>query len=248
MDINALRQIGCNISKASKLTQNKFILTKHPFLLNISEEMANAIEKIYKTCLHKFTIQELINIEELFKKFAEFADSEQIKTKLKNLSILKNLNKNILKELLKDCENNTQIGVLYNSPSTGNGIIEIIADEIKIRNGKLYIFGYNFKHKKQGFLNLSKIKEIAFRKLKKDNYDKKIMFVQYKLNKTPQLEQNEKIIDMDGDNYIIEIQSNNEFLIKQRILSLGADCTVIQPKEFKDEIINTLKDIRKLYD
>ena len=48
IDLNTLKYIGCDISKATKRTDNKYILRSHPFQLQLSPEEVNTLAKIYK--------------------------------------------------------------------------------------------------------------------------------------------------------------------------------------------------------
>ena len=51
----------------------------------------------------------------------------------------------------------------------------------------------------------------------------------------------------DENGYIIEGEYHNDFIAIQRILSFGADCTVLEPENFKKKIIEKLKSIRREY-
>ena len=49
------------------------------------------------------------------------------------------------------------------------------------------------------------------------------------------------------DVYVIEGRYYNDFLAAQRILSFGANCTVLEPQEFRETIIQKLKNMRNVY-
>ena len=48
IDLNTLKYIGCEISKATKRTNNKYVLLSHPFQLTFNEDEIATLAKIYK--------------------------------------------------------------------------------------------------------------------------------------------------------------------------------------------------------
>ena len=61
------------------------------------------------------------------------------------------------------------------------------------------------------------------------------------------IEENEEIIETRDDGYVIEGRYYNDFLAAQRILSFGANCTVLEPQEFREKIIQKLINMRNVY-
>ena len=68
-----------------------------------------------------------------------------------------------------------------------------------------------------------------------------------KINLTAITEENEVILENRDDGYIIEGRYYNDFLAAQRILSFGANCTVLEPQEFREKIIQKLINMRNVY-
>ena len=73
---------------------------------------------------------------------------------------------------------------------------------------------------------------------------------QYLLKNTniDKLTSNEQILKSDNDTYLIEGHYFNKFTAMQRVLSFGASCTILEPEDFRKEIINKLKNMRRIYD
>ena len=46
---------------------------------------------------------------------------------------------------------------------------------------------------------------------------------------------------------IVEGEYHNEFVAVQRMLSFGANCTVLEPQAIREKIIEKLKNMRKNY-
>ena len=62
------------------------------------------------------------------------------------------------------------------------------------------------------------------------------------------LGKNESIISGDFENgFIIEGVYHNDFVATQRILSFGASCTVYEPQDFKEHIVELLRKMRNTY-
>ena len=61
------------------------------------------------------------------------------------------------------------------------------------------------------------------------------------------LEECEHIMSYDDNGYIIQGEYHNDFVAIQRILSFGANCTVIAPKDIKNKIIEKLKSMKEVY-
>ena len=61
------------------------------------------------------------------------------------------------------------------------------------------------------------------------------------------LEENEQIIETTDDGIIVEGKYYNDFIAAQRILSFGANCIVYEPEDFKQDIIQKLKSMRRVY-
>ena len=65
--------------------------------------------------------------------------------------------------------------------------------------------------------------------------------------KNVQLRENEKIIQTNKDNIIIEITSSNEFLTRQRLLEYGPECTILYPESFKKDFVTYLESMKAGY-
>ena len=62
-----------------------------------------------------------------------------------------------------------------------------------------------------------------------------------------EIQEGETITETSEAGFTVEGVYHNEFLAIQRILSFGSDCTVIEPEEFREKIIQKLKSMRKIY-
>lgn len=244
--INSLRQIGCEITRANKSNKQKYELLSHPFTYEIPQKQVTALEKLYKNMYDKIDIREVLSVEKLFEKLSSYTKTKE---SLKNISVLKNINKEILEDLIIHCKNNNQITLLYNSPKSNAKKIEIVADKLSFKSGKLYLFGNNLTHKEYSYFLVERIVEICSIKFQKENKNFPSLKVIYELNNKEYLpKDDEKIIKQTKDKLIIEVNSKNEFSLTQRILHMANDCKVIYPEDFKKKLLKKLKIMESSYE
>lgn len=249
--INSLRAIGCKITKANKTTNNKYILTSHPFMYDIPKSQLKALARIYKNIYDKIDINDILIIEDFVKKLLSYIDNEETKNILISGSILKNIKREILAELLQHCKKRNHIVFLYNSPRSGEKKIELIASKLSFNSGKLYLWGDNLTHEQESYFSLDRILKIISVKIGSKNEDipkYKFIYELHNYKDSHTLDQDERIIKKENDKLTIEITSGNYFDVMQKILSLGANCKVIAPENFKNDFINKLKNMEKIYE
>lgn len=247
--INSLRAIGCEITRANQTNNKKYILKSHPFTYNIPKSQLVALQKLYKNIYGKLSIRELIELEDLFFKLAMKTENENTRSFLQNISLLKNINRNILNDLLLHCNNKNQIVFLYNSLKSGERKIEIIADKLSFKSDKLYLFGTNLTHKQYSFFPVEKILNICEIKFSKNNFDLPPLNVKYEIyDKNYILEPDEKIIQKSENIILVESNAKNEFSLMQRILSMTDECKVVEPEDFKQKLIEKLKKMESGYE
>lgn len=249
--INSLRAVGCEILGANKSNDKKYELLSHPFIYDIPKSQLNALSKLYKNIYDKIDVKEVITMEDFFEKISDLVKNENTKDFLKNLSMLKGIDKNILNDLIIYCKNKNQITFLYNSPKSGEKEIEIIADKLAFKSEKLYLWGNNLIHKEYSYFSVDKILKICSIKILKNKEDfppVKVIYELYNHNEDYILKPDEKIIEKTDNKLVIEVDSKNEFNLVQRILYLGGDCKVIQPQSFIEKLLNKLKTMEEAYE
>lgn len=247
--INSLRAIGCEITSANKSNTKKYKLVTHPFAYDIPKSQLKALSKLYKSIYDEIDIKEIIDIENFFAKLSNSLKNDQSKEFLKNLSVLKGIDKDILNDLIIHCKNKNQIIILYNSPKSGNKMIEIIADKLSFKSEKLYFWGNNLTHKEYSYFVLDRILKICKIKINKSNekfMPQKVIYEVYDKNYIP--EDDERILESSKNKLLIEASAKNDFSLMQKILNMASDCKVIEPENFKLKLINSLKSMENIYE
>ena len=248
--INSLKRAGCVITKTKRAEGSKFILVSHPFELDPTPEQIKSISKVYKTISKTVEIHELILLEKFLRKIASNIKNEAFEAMLNKVSPLSGMDINLLQDLFDCCLQKKQIVLNYNSPRSGKTEMEIICDKLGFENGKLYIYGTSIDFSQSIYLMVLRIINIKEIKLHKTDLDIEELKIKYQLRadvQELQLKDNEKLISADNNRIVIETKSSNKFVLKQRILSFGSQCTVLEPEDFRQEIITILKRMRAEY-
>ncbi len=251
IDLNTLRRMGCEISKATAKTGFKYVLTKHPFGLQIDENDILVLKKAYKFIKEKEDIKTLLEFDNLFKKIAEYVMDNNIKEQLYGISFTKEFPMDLINTLLNDCKQKNILNIVYQKPTENfESYKKIIAQNLVLKNDKLYLYCYDFERKDSIILNVKRIKQIISRIIGSGDNQFKTTKIKFHLKSFGVLELNEeeKIVESNENGYIIEAEYHNDFVAMQRVLSFGKDCTVIEPLNFKDKIIQKLKSMRKIYE
>lgn len=249
--LTSLKRMGCDIVRTSKAEGSKYKLLSHPFELQISDEQIKSLIKIYKTISRNIELKELIMLEKFLHKISDIIKNPQLKDALQKVSLFNSLNLQMVEQLITHCERKDQILVLYNSPHSGTKQIEIITDKVEFTNNKLYLYWTSLEYGQYSYFLISRIISILAIKASKSKLPEiKNLRVGYELKINPsevRLTDSEKLVEIKDGILIVENNSSNPFIIKQRVLSLGYNCKVLYPESFKNDIINTLKEMREEY-
>ena len=251
IDINTLKAIGCEISRADSRTGYKYHLIKHPFDLKIDEQELALLKRAYNVIKQSSSIQLLLDCEDFFKKIAFLVCDTQIKEQILGISILKHLDTSMVRDLLIDCKQKRVLNFIYKTPTAKEDSNRtVIAEKLVIKSDKIYLYGYDNDKKETGVFSLRRIKQILSRKLEKGKEspnDFKILFYLQDFA-YDEITEEESIIENNADGYLIEAHYYNEFYAMQRILSFGQKCRVIEPVDFKEKVIQKLKEMRDIYE
>ena len=249
IDLNTLRTMGCEITRSSAKTGYKYVLTSHPYLLNLDSEDINLIKKIYKKIKDNADIKNLLEYDALFKKIASFVKNEETKEALYGISVLKNFDIQMIEDLYENCSQERILKLIYKNPDTKEiSEKEIATERITFQNDKIYLYGIDLTKKERVMLNVKRIKKVIASTFK-NNIEVKKINTKFLINNfgISALETNETIIEETENGFLVEGIYHNEFIATQRVLSFGANCTVIEPIDFRKRIIQKLKDMRNNY-
>jgi len=249
--LNSLKRAGCVITKTKRAEGSKFVLVSHPFELTISDDQIKSLTKVYKMLTKTVNVSELILLEKFLRNIALNVSNTEFTNALNKTSILSGLEVKLLEDLQVCCQRKNQIVLSYNSPRSGRKKLELICDKLGLENGKLYLYGTSIDYQQATYLLVKRIINIDEIKLQKtSNLNIEEITVKYEIKADYtelQLKDYEKLISTNENKTYIEAKHSNKFVLLQRILSLGSVCTVLEPKNFRAEVITTLKSMRAGY-
>ncbi len=251
IDLNTIKIMGCEISRACKKTDFKYVLTKHPFSLKIAEEEIEILKKVYNLATQKADLCLILKYDELLRKIAFHICEEESKEALLGVSALRYYDIKMIKDLMVDCKHKTTLDLMYKKPTNLNDVRKlVVAQELVYKNNKIYLYGYDLDKQESIVLNLRRVTSIRARKLEKQNIESNQLKIRFVVkNLLPEeLEINEEIVDSSVDGYVVEGAYHNEFIATQRVLSFGPRCIILEPVVFKNEVINKIKEMRKNYE
>jgi len=250
-DLNSLRIAGCQITRADKSTNYKYRLISHPFELRVDYEVAKNLSKLYNQTYKYLSIEQLIIIDDLFDIFSNYAADIKTREYLKGISLIKNLNKNLIKDLVHAANKKLVISFTYKAPNIGKQNYDFKLYNLEIRSKKLYINGFNKTYNCNSFLLVSKIVSPITFNINNENVEYKTYNSICELYNTEIMNfeenENDKLIKRENDKIIVELTTDNYFKLKQKILAYGPNCTVISPEYLREDIIKTLKIMREIY-
>lgn len=251
IDINTLKMLGCEITKATKTNDHKYGLITHPFKLKMTTDELNTLIKIYDKIVKTAEVSKILTFHKLLNKLAALVDDNAIKEKLLNVSVLNHENIEIIEKFTKIEKKHNRVKIAYQPPYSNDTYeYDICIEKLGMRNGKLYVYCFNHSTEKRSFLNVSRIKEVIDTKFDRDSGIGLDIIVKFRLKKggNYELEDNETIIEQD-ENYLIVVGKYfNDFIAFQRMMHLADDCTVLEPESIKEKVIEKLMEMRAIYD
>ena len=249
IDLNTLKLMGCEISRADARTNYKFVLTSHPFALKISDEEIALLKKAYKKLKENSTITALMEYDGLFRRLAEYVMEQDTKDQLLGISVLRGFNIDFVNELLECCAKHEELVLDYHKPSARDKCRKcVLAQEVVYQNDKIYLYGWDKDMRESVILNIKRIVSILS-KSKGDNTEVKAFCAKFMLKNigVEEVDENETVVESNENGLLVEGRYHNEFVAMQRILSFGANAVVIEPAEFRADVVQKLKEMRKNY-
>lgn len=258
--INTLKKAGCVISRPTRKTANKYVLKSHPFNITLKEEHIDALLTFRDTIVSHGDWELLIHMNNLYAKLARIAPNAETRDALYYKHPLRDINFDIINNLIIYSKTGRKALLLYDSPINGEEELGFSPEFITFENEKLYVWGHNLKYNSYGYLRIDKIKDILTHiysapKADEDNFKKPVINVKYRLKGYSAImySPNEYEILADDDDtkefpLLIRAEVSNKFNFYQKILSYGTDCKIISPESAKKEFLDILKAIKTGYD
>lgn len=255
--INTLRKVGCVISRPNQRTNNKYVLTHHPFYPSLNEDQINAIHFIRNSVVESGDWELLISLNNFCFKLAKLVSDDSLKNILLYSHPMRNINMKLFDELLDCCKDKRDINIKYFSSKNGEEYFEFTPEQITMEFGKLYVWGYSKKYNEYSYIRIDKIRSIGIfdsfnTKQNKNDYRVDSFDVEFVLQGLSALLYEENgdeifIENIDENKLKIKVCVNNKFSFYQRVLSYGKDCEIISPDFARKDILAFVQEMKKRY-
>lgn len=249
--LNTLKSVGCIISRPTSKNNYKYILFSHPFGLELSQEQLKCLDTIRQNLVNLNDWQIVLNVNELYKKIFSVSKNIYGFDIINDTEPMSDINKELLKKIIKYAENKNKITIEYASPEQGIEKLDIIADKIIYEADKLYICCYSFKYNEYSYLRIDKIKSIKNLSSQSHIIQKNAYSALYMIKgdsvATYKLAEGEKILERTKDYIFVEAKVINEFKFVQRLFSFGSDFILKSPDELKVKLMAKLNLVRQGY-
>lgn len=252
LTINTLKLAGCQFNRPKKTNNYKYLILKHPFHWNISDEEASHLILLRDRFCNSITPEEVVILNEVYEKLISLSANNDYIQKVYESKPLNNLNIDLWKELSKPGIKGKKINITYFSPKYGNESLDVIPHRVSYENSKVYLWCYIFKYEKISILNVERILKINSVSMEQESKVENCYEVEYKLTGNSLLsykpENYEEIIEQANDYITVKAKVSNEFWFIQRLLLFGSDFKIISPDTFREKLIQKIKQIRKWYE
>ena len=249
--LTSLKHSGCVIERMKKAEGGRYKLVSQPFELSISEEQVKGLIKIYKVIMKSVDAADLFVYEKFLRKLASYTRNSVLSEALNKVSVFNKFDMRMVEDLIKYSKQKALIKILYNSPSSNQKEIAVLAKDIVYTNGKLYLSGVGLEYKNETTYLIERIVRIVDVDLNvPSDIELKPITVGYELSISApniRLGEQDKIVEIKDESVIVETKTTNMFVMKRKILEYGPLCTVLYPQEFRDDIIKTLKEMKAGY-
>ena len=247
--LSTLKAAGCVISRPCKATGFKYKLISHPFALSISEEEIAALKSLYANMTRGSDYKIAVKFNELFNTLAEHTFNRETAGELRNITSFHKIEPAVYEAILKEEGKNNILSIIYANPAKKLSEKKFVFGRIFLKSNKLYVEGYDLETKKTVCYNLSRIREVISSLPCDAEYKPEVYKVKYLLKNYDHhpIDDDVRVEKVEHNVVTVEMEFTNKFFAVQHILSLGADCTVLEPQNIRDEVIAKLMELRKIY-
>jgi len=252
LDINTLKAAGFEIENMGKADDYRYKINWCPIKFKLTQHELRVLINLKNAVIELSEPYYIIKLYKLFEKITKFIEDDEVVNELMNFQYFLNIDFALLNELYVLSKRKKEVKLLYNSPNSGQKEIKIKLREIKYTNSKLYLTGASSNYPDITVLRVDNIvKILKILKTDEKTIKPKVRNAVYKIKPEAKQKMNfldeEKII-AQNDNFIkIELKSDNDFMITQRLLNFGCDLISIKDNDIKEQYLAKLRAIKEIY-
>lgn len=248
--LSTLKALGCEISRPCKLTDSKYVLLSHPFMLDFSPEEINSLRTVYSNLTKQDGYKTAVTFHKLILKLNERIYNQDTVNRLLGITGFANIEQSLFDKILDQIDAHNTIAISYKSPKGKITNHNIVFDKLYFRNNKLYMTGLDIDIDKHITLLVNRIASLDVVKVSDENIKSEAYEIIYELKNADKfkLPSGHKVVKI-GKNGVAIVKGvcANDFFAMQHILSLGASATLLEPSDLREKIVNKLKEMRNIY-
>lgn len=249
--LSTLKSLDYSISRPCKLSDYKYVLADYPFLLKITQGEFQALKTVYTNLTKDGDYRVAAAFNKLLLTLCENINDPEMKQKLWDLTFFKKVKKDVYDILVYEVKQNQLLAVTYFSP-TKRRITKhnLVFGKLFLKSNRLYFEGTDVETRKSIVLNMSRIENVEFVENDKVYFKPDVYSVEYKLAnaKRHKLPENSVYKPDIQNGLVVKSEFVNKFFAIQYLMSFGPDCTILEPAEVRDVIINKYREMRKIYE
>ncbi len=253
--INTLKVFGFRFIKK----KDKYVIMNSPNQIDFSQDELQAISILnslaenfpeikIKTNLHNF----LLDLEKRFSDNTRLIQQNIKRDEIISFKFDYSKYKKQIEEYEKYCIDGQRIKVTYknNKDETISCMVE--PNEIKYHGSNVYLCVYNPVSAQIQDLKFDDIMQIEQlpQKINSINMLSSVTFLlKGRLAKAYKLHDGEKLMQIKTDGNVVVLNKNEDrTLLLKRLMRYGENCEIISPKNFREEMLNTIKKCLKNYE
>lgn len=253
--INTLKVFGFRFIKK----KDKYVIMNSPNQIDFSQDELQAISILnslaenfpeikIKTNLHNF----LLDLEKRFSDNTRLIQQNIKRDEIISFKFDYSKYKKQIEEYEKYCIDGQRIKVTYknNKDETISCMVE--PNEIKYHGSNVYLCVYNPVSAQIQDLKFDDIMQIEQlpQKINSINMLSSVTFLlKGRLAKAYKLHDGEKLMQIKTDGNVVVLNKNEDrTLLLKRLMRYGENCEILSPKNFREEMLNTIKKCLKNYE
>lgn len=263
--INTLKALGCEISRPAPRNGYCYELRYHPFSHFLTPRDIQTFKEVITQTDERFDHWDLIYFNHWLKRMFETAANRRRQEMMDQFfrdirtRDFKHL-EGLMKQLEMYCEAKQLLMLQYHSATKGLEDLLFLPQKLFQHLGNIYLLGYTPEANNASMLRLDRIEHVKpyeddkVRNALLQKQREKQVFVIRLLNCTKTsyetLEEEDEEIYADPitpEHLLVRLRSENEFLLKQKLLSSGYLFQVLHPAHFKEDLYQSLLEMRQMY-
>ncbi len=262
--LNTLKSLGCDITRPTRRNGFHYTLQFHPFTYFLSLQDISILKEVTQYLDDRIHYRDVVYFQRWLHRVFQHAankNREELEQQFFNDSRIQDFNayERLLGEIEQYCQLNQLLQILYQSPVSGRREIDFLPQKIFHHQGILYLFGQGADWDKSSMLRLDRIIMVSpaenpelHRLLLEKQLQKQVFIIRVlncpRAHYEPLSDDEEVIPDPAAPGHLlVKLRTDNDFLLKQKLLAMGYQFQVLYPEAFNEEVCTTLREMKELY-